>query len=76
MVVVCNDMTGMLHVVCMLEMILHPKIHTHNCDIWKTDGAWSCDVINSSGSEQCQFNISLLVESLAFHPSYLCVCLM
>lgn len=37
-------MTGMLHVVCMWEMILHPKIHTHSCDIWKTDGAWSCDM--------------------------------
>lgn len=47
--------------------------------LWHMEDWWGLvmwHVINSSRSEQCQFNISLRVESLAFRLSSLCVCLM
>lgn len=72
MVVGCNDMTLMLHVVCMWEMILHPKIHTHSRDIWKTDGAWSCDMwLAAAGRNSvslisaCWFSLWLFVSRIS-----------
>lgn len=55
-------------------------IHTHSCEIWKTDGAWSCDMwLTAAGrrgvSSACWSSLWLFVSRISVpvwcHPSFI-----